>query len=385
MPTQRFVPLWRPMLAVLLAAVCAACNYPTGASLPPTATARAVAATPAPTAGPAILPRSLYFLSERRGSLQIWRLERDGLSLSQLTDEGDPIDAFDVSTSSGELAFLTNNQIYLSAADGSDRRLFLDNAAAGPEADGFAYAQAVSAPLFSPDGSQLAYGYGGVWLFDLQSLRATKLLENQAPDDEQSGQLYTPLAWSPDGAQLLISIATETGNSLGVWSFAEGELVGFDTEGLVCCQAAWAPDGRSVLVASATLGLTEPGLWRYDARTGAATTLIETLSGDTYNFVAWPLQLQNGNLQYFYASAAEVPESDLPLFLVSSAADGHSGRSQLRSDAFSLRQALWAPDGSLALVVQAATGGTGPVVLAYADERPLQVLVDTGYLLRWGP
>jgi hypothetical protein len=382
-----FVPLRKALLGLILAALCAACNYPTAGNPIPTRTSVALPATAQPTPLPAVLPASLYFLSARSGSVQVWQLEADAATLRQLTNEAERIDAFDVAASDGQLAFLMNNQIYLAAADGSGRRLFLDNAAADRMADEFAYTQAVSAPLFSPNGLSLAYGYGGVWSFDLQSLTATKLLENQLPSEDEAGEIFTPIAWSPDGAQLLISIATPEGNSLGAWQLDSGELVRFDTGGLACCQAVWAPDSRSVLVASATLGLTEAGLWRYDSRSGAATTLIETVSGDTYNFVGWPLQLPNSDLQYFYASAAELPEGDLPLFLVHSAADGRSGRAQLRSDAFSLREALWAADGSLAVVGQlaAGVGGSGPIVLAYADERPLQVLVDTGYFLRWGP
>lgn len=372
-------------LSLLLLALCAACNYPSEGVVLISPTPPQATATLTPTTVPTVLPHSVYFLSQRTGNAQVWRLERDGLTLTQLTTEANAVNGFDVNTSDGGIAYSVDNQIYLLDADGSNRRLLVDNAVANSEEPDFFYTQVVSAPRYSPNGSYLAYSYGGVWVYDFTTAQGVQILANQLDDNEPS-ELYSALEWSPDGTQLLISISKEEGSTLGTWS-VDGGLVRFEGEDLLCCQAAWAPDSRSVLLASATLGLVEPGLWRYDTRTGAQTTLIETISGEAYNFVAWPQQLENGDLQYFFNSAADIPDADVPFYIVHSAADGNSGRTQMRSEAFSVREALWVADGSLVLAGQPAAGGglAGPVVLAYADGRPLQALLDEGYGLRWGP
>lgn len=377
----------RKTLSLLLLALCMACNYPTTGVVLVSPTPPQPTTTPSATPLPILLPHSLYFLSQRSGSAQVWRLETDGVTLSQVTTEATAVDGYDVSAADGSVAYVVSNQIYMVNADGSERRLLVDNAAANSQEPDFFYTQIISTPRFSPDGSKLAYSFGGAWVFDLATSEAQLILENEL-DGNDPVELYGPVEWAPDNSQLLIAISREESSTLGVWSSENDELVRLESEDLVCCQPSWAPDSRSVLLASATLGIVEPGLWRFDSQTGEQSTLIETISGEVYNFVAWPLQVTNGDLQYFYNSAADLPEGDVPFYIVRSSADGNSGRSQLRSDAFSLREALWAADGSLVLAAQPATGGdgtSGPVVLAFTDERPLQVLLDDGFELRWGP
>jgi Tol biopolymer transport system component len=353
--------------------------------------AQTVTAQPLPTLAPTattalrLLAHSVYFLSQRSGSVQVWRLEADGAKLVQLTDEATNVDGYDVSPTDGSIAYIADNQIYLMNADGSDRRLLVDNAAADPEAEDFFYTQIVSSPRFSPDGSQLAYALNGVWIYDVASSQAEHILENEF---EGGTKVFAPLEWAPDNKQLLISMGTESGSALSVWQVGGEEPVQLESEDQPCCQTIWAPDSRSVLLASATLGLVEPGLWRFDTRTGERSTLIETTSGEAYNFVGWPLQLANGDLQYFYSSATELPEGDVPLYIIRSAADGTSARTQLRSESFSLREALWSPDGDLVLVAQPAAGGdgnSGPVTLVLLDGSPVVPLIDSAFNLRWGP
>lgn len=383
--TTLLFPRRHTIALLLLLASLTGCNYPTATSPAPAPSAAATSLLP-PTQAPRLLPHALYFLSGRESGAQVWRLEADGLTLRRLTDESEDVAEYDVSAVDGRFVYRVDNRIYILNADGSGWGLLVDNSGADEDAPDYAYRDAVSSPRFAPDGGMLAYAQGGVWLLDFASGVSQRILENQIGEEGRAGEVYTPVAWSPSGSRLLIAIAQSEGSTLGVWHLDTGELVRLEADTLLCCQAAWAPDGGSVLLASASLGLIEPGLWRFDAASGARSTLVETVSGETYNFAGWPLQLPNGDLRYFYASSAGLPEGDLPLYMVQSASDGSSGRGQLRSDAFSIREALWAPDGSLALIVQTAVEGLhGPLVLAFADERLQQVLVDFGYALRWGP
>jgi hypothetical protein len=74
--------------------------------------------------------------------------------------------------------------------------------------------------------------------------------------------------------------------------------------------------------------------------------------------------------------------------MMRSDADGVTGRVQMRPDSFSnIGEVLWAEDGSLALIVQLTTAGdaNGSVLLAFSDERQLQILIPSAHSLHWGP
>lgn len=376
--------------------LAAACNFPGAMQSAPTLPTEPASPTELPTttlAAPGILPRSLYFLSERSGSRQVWRMERDGVTVSQVTQEASAVQAFDVSVVDGSVALVTNNQLYIVDSDGSDRRLMVDNAVANSEAEDYFYTQRISDPRFSPDGRYLAFGFDGLWIVDLSTNQAIHLLQNEVSEGEDGlivEAYYAPIAWAPNSQQLLLSLGDEEGSTLAFLNPGSEELVASveSNTGLVCCQAAWAPDSGSVVVASPYTGLIEPGLWRYDVRTAEATRLIEVQADGLFQFAGWPLQLTDNGLQYFFASAAELPAGDIPLFMVHSGTDGVSGRAQMRSEALgNISEALWAEDGSLALVVQTRPDGGigGSVLLAFSDGRQLQLLLDAAHQLRWGP
>lgn len=337
-----------------------------------------------------VLPHALYFLSRRSGSQQVWRLEPDGVTQSQITTEPSDVLSFDVSRADGSVAFASGNQLYLARSDGGDRRLLVDNAAADPQAADFYYTQRLGDPIFSPDGRFLAYSYNGVWILELSSFQAVQFLENERQTSQGRDRFYAPLLWAPDGQRLLLTVGGSEGSTLAVLNpGAEPLLVQIEDDGgLVCCQAAWALDSSAVVVASPYIGLIEPGAWRYDAQTGASTRLLEDRDEGLFHFAGWPQHLPDGSLTYFYASSAEAPVGDVPLYMVTGGLDGLSERTQLRPDAFSnLVEVLWAEEGSLALVVQAGPDGgpAGSVLLAASDGRQLQLLLDGARMLRWGP
>lgn len=390
-----------PRLALVssLLIFAGACNYPTATPVTTQEIVTAVVGTltaeasrvPQPTAAPDILPHSLYFLSERGGSAQVWRLERDGMTTAQLTDEPSGVDDFDVSPSDGTLAYVSGNQMFVMESDGQPT-LLLDNHAASVDLPDYYYNQLIKAPRFSSDGSILAYALDGIFFYHLDNGKTEHILPNELDTRDDGSvlakELYIPLEWSPDGAQLLIDIAHGEGSLLAVLHpGGDPLLTRLQANGSFCCQVAWAPDSRSVLVASPYLGLVDSGFWRYDARTGGETTLIDSFSEGLYNFAGWPLQLDDGNLIYFYTSSTEIPEGDVGFFVVRSTADAVSNRNQLRPESFNLHEALWSEDGSLVLVVQNSPDGgrNGPVVLVYSDGRPLQGLLDDARQLKWGP
>jgi Tol biopolymer transport system component len=384
-PSKALLPL---ILTLLVANACT--------PLAPLNDGTEAAATSAPAADPTttpgvdrLLPHLLYFLSRRSGSQQVWRLETDGVTQRQITTESSDVLAFDVSAADGSVAFVADNQLYMTLGDGADRRLLVDNAAADPQAAGFYYNQRLSDPLFSPDGRFLAYAYNGVWILELSSFQAVQFLENERSGTEGSDRFYSPLLWAPDGQRLLLTVGSSQGSTLAfLYPGAEPLFVEVEDEsGQVCCHAAWAPDSSAVVVASPYFGLIEPGAWRYEAQTGVSTRLLDAREEGLFHFAGWPLYLPDGSLTYFYASSADAPEGDVPLYMVTGGLEGDQ-RTQLRPDAFSkLVEVLWAEDGSLALVVQVRPDGgpAGSVLLAASDGRQLELLLDEARMLRWGP
>ena len=112
-----------------------------------------------------------------------------------------------------------------------------------------------------------------------------------------------------------------------------------------------------------------------------------TAEGGSSGFVGWPLQQTSGELFYFYANLEEFsPDGGLPLVMMRGSPDG-SHREAVRPEAFHIVEALWAPDGSLALVVQPGDGADRQVLLARIDGSPLQVLIEGEGIshLAWGP
>jgi hypothetical protein len=77
----------------------------------------------------------------------------------------------------------------------------------------------------------------------------------------------------------------------------------------------------------------------------------------------------------------------IPLQMVRSDSDG-SNLTQLRPEQFHIAEALWAQDGSLALVLQRSSAGGRQMLLAPADGSPPQVLIEHADEIRdlaWGP
>ena len=340
-----------------------------------------------------LLPYSLYYLSEAAdGLVQVWRLEKDGTTQTQLTFEPEAVQDYAVNPIDGSLAYIVASQLYWADVDGAGRRLLVEGSL--PEGDGAeAYRSRVSSPVWSNDGATLVYGENGVNFMDMTSGEARKLVENEIEDLGDGlilpRRVYFPEMFSPDGSKLLVNVGFHEGGTLAILDPATSEVVFFG-EGIVCCHPAWANDGN-VVVASPYIGMIVPGLWRYDAASGAETILVPSNSEDgTFNFAGWPTQLPNGDFQYFYASTAEFPEGDPNFSLVRTLADGSTDRTLLRPETFNdFRETLWAPDGSFIIVVQPEFGDTpsnqGPLLMISTADLPIFPLGVNGSGLAWGP
>lgn len=350
---------------------------------------------------PGVLPAGLYFLSNQTGMDQVWRLDADGVSLRQVTFEPAPVTDFSVSPG-GKLAYVSDNDLWWVNLDGSERSQLVD----GPPMPGVENDLRVnlllSAPRWSPDGSRLAYGLNGVNLLSQIPGLPQLLLQSdpvpQPPDYGGQGpkRFYWPSAWSPDGSRLLLDFAywPEAGG-MAILPAGGGQPVLLTSyDGPVCCEAAWSSDGQAVYFANPYMGMFSSGLWRANAANGQGVTLIAGDPGNDgngpFNMPGYPFQAPDGWLYYFMAQSNLYPEGDFRMAMYRAAADAVTNQQRLRSDDHLLGEALWAPDGSAALIVDYSAAPNayprrGRLIYLKADGSPALLLPGQGYTLRWGP
>jgi hypothetical protein len=358
----------------------------------------ASAPTGVPESSASLLPQRLYFLSnDSQSILQVFRLERDGRTKTQVTFEPSRVWDYAVSPADGSIAYEVNSQLILVNADGSNRRMLVQGA---PNAEGRGFYN----PVFSPDGKTLAYAHGGLNLYDLSTGASNLVLTDQLTDNG-SGQLlpvetYSPESFSPDGTKLLVA--------LGHWEVMPSHAVYYPSTNallryaevkdyIYCCSfhggPSWTPDSSSFYgVASVHDTAYQSGeLWRVDAGNGIVTRMLNAENG-TLNLPKKPYLAPNGQLYFFLGSYnADSGYYDAPvLSLVRSAPDGVTDRSVIRNENFRMMQeALWAPDASFVIVAtapQRSWDQNGGVLELYSTDGQIAPiwLAAFGQQMKWG-
>jgi len=383
---------FRPFAAFMLLAfailACSSSFEVVGTQPPPTEQSTTLPA--APVVFERLLPHTFYYLADG----QVFRMEHDGKTVTQLTFEPVDVTDYDVSPVDGSVAYVASNQLLLVDADGSNRRMLVDGGTS-PDLHG-SYN-----PVFSPDGRTLAYARNGLNLYDLSAGIPSLVLEDLPLGGALPPEIYAPEKYSPDGAKLLLKVGHPPDSPWtgAIYSPATKVLQQFagDEESTTCCTqyggAEWSADSSSFYAVASTPDASFPfgELWRVDAVTGGVTTLIPGSAGEgAVNLPYKPYLAPDGNLYFFYNTALN-PDgvaSRTPLQIVRTAPDGVTGLAVLRPDTFELmNEALWAPDASFVVVAFAPTeevydGGRAEIV--YLDGRPNVVLTTFAQQMKWG-
>jgi Tol biopolymer transport system component len=335
------------------------------------------------------LPASVYYLKGSAEEVQVWRLETDGITASQVTHEAEGVDDFAVSPADGSLAFVSANQLFLQSPGGRERIRIADGTRVTEVAEDLVIRNAVAAPTVSPDGRTLAYALDGLHLYDIATGEDRHMLVNGGnllgEPYMLSRENYAPGDWSPDGSRLVLSIGYADGATLAVVEPNAGQpFTRMRSTNPIAGGVSWSSDSRSLYVANPNFGVEWPGLWRYDVVSGHEDPLVTTKPGSS-QFVGWPVEIPSGRLAFFYGDQFS-PEKGIPLRMVKSEADG-SNLVQVRDEEFSIGDALWSQDGSLALISQFKDGGHAQLLLARPDGSPLGILTEGEWIrqLAWGP
>src|SRR5215510_2483035 len=290
--------LHRVALLTVLTIVMAACAspiiQPSSSNEPPTVLPEIVdTPTNITETSSNLLPHSLYFLGiDSEGISQVYRIERDGKTQTQLTFEPVNVTAYDVALVDGNIAYGAGNRLFLAEANGSNRRLLVDNSSS-PGFQGF------YSLVFSPNGQTLAYAHEGLNLYYVSTGVSEPVPQNA---------FSRPVKFSPDGTKLLITVSVPNTdgahdeiyypptNSIVRFKNADGSGTFF------CCgNERWTQDSLSFYVANPTVGMLSPGLWKVDAASGTVTTLLPMeSSGGNFNRADEPYLAPDGQLYYFF-------------------------------------------------------------------------------------
>ena len=95
----------------------------------------------------------MYFLNnDSAGLVQVYRLDKDGKTVTQITFEPAKVEYYDVSLVDGSVAYVSNNQMFTVNADGSNRRMIVDG---GTRDENNPFLSSITNPVWSPNGRRL--------------------------------------------------------------------------------------------------------------------------------------------------------------------------------------------------------------------------------------
>lgn len=373
------------LLSGLLAACMMTSGIPTQESEP---TPEMI--TPPSTQDEYSLPAPLFYLQTG----QIWRLDADAQSKTQITQENTPIDAFDSSTD-GMLVYISNNSLMICDAEGHNRQIVRAGSALTPKVDELArlndieyITSAIRTPHWSPDGQQIAFIENGLQIVDLET-NQTELIWSQSSTSSEPYLFESVLGWSPDGQYLLVSQYLYLIEGLHQRWLSLLQLDGPlypKVSGSVGETFAWSPDMSDLFLANAVIG-SDRSLMRCDPETMQCRLIAEFEPARWYYFYANPFVSADERLLVFMGASDDPDLLPEAFNLISLRLDGYERRN-LRSDGYIIDSALWSPDGDGVIITLAQDADQYPagsmLWLSISDVPAIRLPTVDGSNLRWG-
>jgi hypothetical protein len=159
----------------------------------------------------------LYYIAANSGAPQVWRLPADGISPAVVTQAPSGVVDFAVTADGAQIAYTSGGYLWLqNTANGQPMQLIGINSSRGAR------------PVFSPDGTLLAFVDGGVWVMGTDGSDPRMIVRSVELDATASNmgdiRVYEPYAFTRDGRALIVSIAVWEGVTVGIADLESGEL-----------------------------------------------------------------------------------------------------------------------------------------------------------------
>jgi len=310
------------------------------------------------------LARPLYFTRSEGAPSELWRMETDGRTLTQLTNEAQNVASFSVAPD-GRIAFTSGGSVFVTDASGGNRQTI-----------GTYKLESFSSVTWSPDGRRLAYANGGVHIRDMDTG-----VDNLILPDVDTGMpgllIYRPLSWSPDGTKLIVGVGQWEGAVMNIIS-QDGTIL----DEFPYITGIWGRNSQNVFysgVLSEGMMMTEPGLWAQPASGGDRVTLMS--GSDVY----WPTQAPDGPL---FAFVQQGSSDELALIRTD---ERGSEVVPVLPRPFYIRNsdnflAAWSADaGSVAMYVYRPALDAGEFTVQPLDGTPPLFLMQDVEQFAWGP
>ncbi len=338
--------------------------------------------TPEP---PTVLPRSLYYLAQdANGKGQIFRLGRDGTTITQITFEQEGVNGFDISPVDGTIAYVVGNKLIVVEANGANNQTLVQDS----------NVKNLYRPMWSPVEKAIAYDNGRDVIFYSFDMEKSGVLL-MGSDTENN----YPVLFSPDGNKLIVrrhKIPSSPESPIFIYDFASTKLIPIivDDKKYPCFgSVSWITSDTFFCSNHVLAGAMLSGLWRVNFVHGSIETLIGSQT-PPFLLVGAPRQDADGNLYYLYGTDSGVHASGdpYPVFsLVRSDTDGQTNRVSLRSETFPVWTASWTPDGK-ALIILGQKGFDAPFTLSLIPVDPslpeVELLPNMStniFSMEWGP
>ncbi|KPL87046.1 hypothetical protein [Herpetosiphon geysericola] len=361
-------------------------------ALPAATSVPTLAATlqPSPAVSSQVLPQPLYALSSQPNGVQIVRLETDGKTLTPITNEQNGVFDYQIS-SLGQIAYIANNDLILVDALGQNREILVDGPTIDPQADtNVFHRDQLNTPRWSPDGSSIAFSWGGLQVLSLIDRKQTMLQPHTSNADAALADIYAysvlygPNSWSPDGSKILATAGfVPEGGNLVLFDLASSAPLTITINGnYPCCHVSWEPDGSAINVTNETFGIFPTGWWHINPSTGESKALIDGDNVAPFQPVSSVFMQPDGSHLGFVGTidSNDPMEISAPLTLSQIGVDGSI--MPLRQDSQTVGSVLWAPDGSGAVIVPSMMAET-QLQWIPSNGSPIADLALSGANMQW--